>query len=111
MIVIDPNSEAAREAEARALARREAWDAHLAKVNAEIEERDAQNKAREKEQYEASAKRERQELRDRFAMAALTGLLAALEIHRGYLREELADEAWAQADAMLKMRDAGEDEQ
>ena len=53
------------------------------------------------------AEQARAELRDRFAMAALTGLLAARN-----LSEEVADraftivaeEAWKQADAMLKGR-------
>ena len=56
---------------------------------------------------EEMAKLYRQELRDRFAMAALTGMLAARN-----LGEEVADrafmivaeEAWKQADAMLKAR-------
>jgi hypothetical protein len=42
------------------------------------------------------------ELRDRFAMAALTGLLAAGDAH-AYNRDEMAAEAWRQADAMLKL--------
>ena len=45
----------------------------------------------------------RAELRDRFAMAALTGLLAAGDAH-AYNRDEMAAEAWRQADAMLKAR-------
>jgi hypothetical protein len=47
------------------------------------------------------AKQARAELRDRFAMAALTGLLAAGSMWSG----EAADEAWKQADAMLKARE------
>lgn len=43
------------------------------------------------------------QLRDRFAMAALTGLLAAGDAH-AYNRAEMAAEAWRQADAMLKAR-------
>jgi hypothetical protein len=44
------------------------------------------------------------ELRDRFAMAALTGLLAAGDAH-AYNRDEMAAEAWRQADAMMKARE------
>ena len=47
--------------------------------------------------------KERRELRDRFAMAALTGLLAAGDAH-AFNRDEMAAEAWRQADAMLKSR-------
>ena len=43
----------------------------------------------------------RAELRDRFAMAALTGLLAAGDAH-AFNRDEMAAEAWRQADAMMK---------
>lgn len=50
-----------------------------------------------------ASKKERAELRDRFAMAALTGLLA-----KGWTselgREERAANAWQEADAMLKAR-------
>jgi hypothetical protein len=42
-------------------------------------------------------------LRDQFAMAALTGLLAAGD-HHAYNRDEAAHEAWKQADAMMKKR-------
>ena len=42
-------------------------------------------------------------LRDQFAMAALTGLLAAGD-HHAYNRDEASGEAWKQADAMLKAR-------
>jgi hypothetical protein len=52
---------------------------------------------------EAISKAARAELRNRFAMAALTGLLAA-EDHHAYNRDEMAVEAWNQADAMLKAR-------
>ena len=45
----------------------------------------------------------RAELRDRFAKAALTGLLAAGDAH-AFNRDEMAAEAWRQADAMLKAR-------
>lgn len=45
--------------------------------------------------------RKRAELRDRFAMAALTGLLAG---PRAYSREDRAANAWQEADAMLKAR-------
>ena len=50
-----------------------------------------------------SEKKARAELRDRFAMAALTGLLAAGDAH-AFNRDEMAAEAWRQADAMLKAR-------
>ncbi len=43
-------------------------------------------------------------IRDHFAMAALTGLLAAGD-HHAYNRDEAAGEAWKQADAMMKARD------
>jgi hypothetical protein len=52
---------------------------------------------------EAISKAARAELRNRFAMAALTGLLAAGD-HHAYNRDEAAGEAWKQADAMLKAR-------
>jgi hypothetical protein len=45
----------------------------------------------------------RAELRDRFAGYALIGLLAAGDAH-AYNRDEMAAEAWKQADAMLKAR-------
>ena len=54
-----------------------------------------------REDIERARKQARAELRDRFAMAALTGLLAAGSMWSG----EAADEAWKQADAMLKARD------
>ena len=44
------------------------------------------------------------ELRDRFAGYALIGLLAAGD-HHAYNRDEMAVEAWRQADAMMKERD------
>ena len=53
---------------------------------------------------EQAGKQARAELRDRFAMAALTGLLAAGD-HHVYNRDEAAAEAWKQADAMLKARE------
>jgi hypothetical protein len=43
------------------------------------------------------------ELRDRFAGYALIGLLAAGD-HHAYNRDEMAVEAWRQADAMMKAR-------
>ena len=55
------------------------------------------------EAIERARKQARAELRDRFAMAALTGLLAAGDAH-AYNRAEMAAEAWRQADAMLKAR-------
>ena len=54
----------------------------------------------DKQQAEAQA---RTELRDRFAGYALIGLLAAGDAH-AYNRDEMAAEAWKQADAMLKAR-------
>ena len=54
-----------------------------------------------REDIERARKQARAELRDRFAMAALTGLLAAGSMWSG----EAADEAWKQADAILKARD------
>jgi len=52
---------------------------------------------------EQAAKQARAELRDRFAGHALEGLLAAGDAH-AYNRDEMAAEAWRQADAMLKAR-------
>ncbi len=56
-----------------------------------------------REDVEQARKQARAELRDRFAMAALTGLLV-----QGWTselgREERAANAWAEADAMLKAR-------
>ncbi len=52
---------------------------------------------------EAERKQARAELRDRFAGYALIGLLAAGD-HHAYNRDEMAIEAWRQADAMLKAR-------
>ena len=55
---------------------------------------------------EQAAKQARAELRDRFAMAALTGLLVAGDdFAQVYNRDEMAIEAWKQADAMLKARE------
>jgi hypothetical protein len=48
----------------------------------------------------------RAELRDRFAGYALIGLVAAGDAH-AYNRDEMAAEAWRQADAMLKARGDG----
>ena len=47
----------------------------------------------------------RNELRDRFAMAALTGLLAEGIDEISHTRAYYADEAYLFADAMLKARD------
>lgn len=52
---------------------------------------------------EAERKQARAELRDRFAGYALIGLVAAGDAH-AYNRDEMAAEAWRQADAMLKAR-------
>jgi len=54
----------------------------------------------EQQQAEAQA---RAELRDRFAGYALIGLLAS-DPNRAYSRDEMAAEAWRQADAMMKAR-------
>lgn len=56
-----------------------------------------------REDIERARKQARAELRDRFAIAALTGLLAAGDA-LAYNRKENAEEAWAQADAMMKAR-------
>jgi len=58
----------------------------------------AREQARLAEEAQARA-----ELRDRFAGYALIGLLAAGD-DRAYSRDEMAAEAWAQADAMMKER-------
>jgi hypothetical protein len=52
---------------------------------------------------EAISKAARAELRDRFAGYALIGLLAAGD-HHAYNCDEVAGEAWKQADAMMKAR-------
>jgi hypothetical protein len=52
---------------------------------------------------EAISKAARAELRDRFAMAALTGLLASAECSF-ISSDETAALAWKQADAMMKAR-------
>ena len=54
-------------------------------------------------QYEKAIRKARAELRDRFAGYALIGLLAAGD-HHAYNRDEMAVEAWRQAEAMLKAR-------
>ena len=54
-------------------------------------------------QYEKAIRKARDELRDRFAGYALIGLLASGDHHK-YNRDEMAAEAWKQADAMLKAR-------
>jgi hypothetical protein len=53
---------------------------------------------------EQAAKQARAELRDRFAGHALEGLLAADDAH-AYNRDEMAAEAWRQADAIMKARE------
>ena len=58
----------------------------------------AREEARLAEEAQARA-----ELRDRFAGYALIGLLAS-DPNRAYSRDEMAAEAWKQADAMLKAR-------
>lgn len=55
-------------------------------------------------QYQKAIKQARAELRDRFAGYALIGLLAAGHRH-AYNRDEIASEAWKQADAMMKARE------
>ncbi len=59
-----------------------------------------QNKAREEEWLKRVSSQERKELRDRFAMAALTGILSA---GRDFTNNT-ALEAYEIADAMLKVR-------
>jgi hypothetical protein len=58
---------------------------------------------RHREDVDRRRTAERAELRDRFAGYALIGLLAAGD-HHAYNRDEMAVEAWEQADAMLKAR-------
>lgn len=59
-----------------------------------------------KQALEIERAKARAELRDRFAAAALTGFLVAGDnFAQVYNREEMAIEAWKQADAMLKARD------
>jgi hypothetical protein len=60
--------------------------------------------ARQKELRAARIKQARAELRDRFAGYALIGLLAAGDVYK-FNRDEMAAEAWRQADAMMKERD------
>lgn len=65
-----------------------------------------QNNAREKEWIEACRRQERQELRDRFAMAALTGILMVGD--RALPRPIVAAEwSYEYADAMMKARGDG----
>ena len=67
----------------------------------------AEWRKKEEEQRKAyedqQRKQARAELRDRFAGYALIGLLAAGDAH-AYNRDEMAAEAWRQADAMLRAR-------
>lgn len=79
MIVIDPQSQAAREA---------------------VIEEEAALIAR-KHQHDKAVKKARAELRDEFAKAALIGLLASGD---GSFTYEKVREAWEIADAMLKAR-------
>jgi hypothetical protein len=72
----------------------EDWQWEEIRIQEELKRREYQ---KQKEQ------KERAELRDRFAMAALTGLLAAGDA-LAYNREEVAAETWKQADATLKAR-------
>ncbi len=58
---------------------------------------------RHREDVDRRRVEERAELRDRFAGYAIIGLLAAGDAHL-YNRDEMAAEAWEQADAMLKAR-------
>ncbi|MFN8992415.1 MAG: hypothetical protein ACK5X3_01905 [Pseudomonadota bacterium] len=55
------------------------------------------------EAIESARTQARAELRDRFAMAALTGLFLIWD-HSTPNRDQMAAEAWRQADAMLKAR-------
>ena len=58
-----------------------------------------------KADHDAISKAARAELRDRFAIAALTGFLVAGDnFAQVYNCDEMAIEAWKQADAMLKAR-------
>jgi hypothetical protein len=66
------------------------------------EAREKERKEREKEWFAACKEQERQELRDRFAMAALTGMLAYP--HGVAMPEQIAKRSWDCADAMLKAR-------
>lgn len=53
---------------------------------------------------EQTAKQARAELRDRFAMAALTGLIACPDFDYTITPEQMASDAYTLADAMLKAR-------
>ena len=67
----------------------------------EIAEWRKKDEEKRKAYEEHQRKEHRKQLRDAFAMAALTGLLAAGDAH-AFNRDEMAAEAWRQADAMMK---------
>jgi len=56
------------------------------------------------EAIESARTQARAELRDRFAMAALTGLLANGSFYLANHLDQRAKAVWAEADAMLKAR-------
>ena len=60
------------------------------------------------EAIESARKQARAELRDRFAMAALTGLVSDPECGR-FTAAVVADSAYEYADAMMKARGDGEE--